>query len=439
MTRIKLTTLTAILLAALLPRLGLADELTDRAQSLIDQGKAPEAFTLLDPQEGARAGEVAFDLLLGIAAVDSGQHTRAVFALERVLAVQPNNARARAEIARAYLALGETTAAKQEFENVQKQGVPSEVSATIDRYLDAVDRIDSATRTTVRGYAEASLGYDNNINAATGKGSIAVPAFGGIPFTLASNSRAQSAWYGALGGGINIRSPINSDVALVGGASGLLRDNFDSRPFDSLNADAYAGVVLTRDKNVFSLNAQYNQYDQASDQYRTAAGFSGQWQYNLNSNNQFSLFTQYSNLRYQGQSVRNADRWVAGGAYAHAYRGGEVVFASAYWVNEKPHEGNVNWLGFDGTGIRLGGQMNLTPKIEFFALGSIEYRRYDDPDPSFLSTRRDTQYDMTIGLNYKPSRLWQVIPKFAWTQNDSNLDINKYHREAVSVTVRRAF
>ena len=165
----KRTTLMAILLAALLPRLALADELTDQAKALIDQGKAAEAFVLLEPQEGARAGEIPFDLLLGIAAIDAGQHTRAVFALERVLAVQPNNARARAEIARAYLALGETATAKQEFEAVQKQGVPAEVSATIDRYLDAVDRLDAVTRTTVRGYLEASLGYDSNIKETLNK------------------------------------------------------------------------------------------------------------------------------------------------------------------------------------------------------------------------------------------------------------------------------
>ncbi len=65
------------------------------------------AFALLDPLEIARAGESAFDYLLGIAALDSGHVTRAIFALERVLAVQPQNNLARAEIARAYLIAGE--------------------------------------------------------------------------------------------------------------------------------------------------------------------------------------------------------------------------------------------------------------------------------------------------------------------------------------------
>lgn len=98
----------ALLMLALLSQPVLADELSDRARLLIEQGQSKEAFQLLEPLEGARSGDPVFDLLFGIAAVDVGQNTRGVFALERVLALQPDNARARAEIGRAYLALEST-------------------------------------------------------------------------------------------------------------------------------------------------------------------------------------------------------------------------------------------------------------------------------------------------------------------------------------------
>ena len=140
-----------------------ADELLTQAQKLIDAGKARAAFVLLAPQEDARAGDPAFDTLLGIAAIDSGQHSRGVFALERALSVAPDNHRARAEIARAYLALGETDSAREELKTVREQDIPPEVMRNIDRYLDAVDRIDTATRTTVRGYLEGTLGHDRAI------------------------------------------------------------------------------------------------------------------------------------------------------------------------------------------------------------------------------------------------------------------------------------
>ena len=439
MTTSAFTKLAAVALIALLPRFALADELIDQAKTLLDQNKSAEAFALLDGQESVRAGEVSYDLLLGIAAVDSGQNTRAVFALERVLAMEPNNARARAEIARAYLAMGETTAARQEFESVQRQGVPEDVSATIDRFLDAVDRVDSVTRTTLRGYVEAGLGYDSNVNAATSKSTVAIPGFGGLPFTLDSDSRANDSWMSNLAGGVNLRTPINRDVAVVAGASAVQRSNFSAHQFDNLSADAYAGFVVSQDKNVFSLNAQFNQYLLDNHNYRTATGISGQWQYNLDSRNQLSTFVQYSDLHYPTQKVRDADRWVAGGAYAHGFRGGEVVYVSAYGVSEDPHESSVPWLGFDGFGVRVGGQMSLNAKAVLFAGAVVEYRHYDAEDPSFLSVRKDTQYDVVLGANYTLVRNWTVTPKLSLTDNDSNTDLNNYHREVASVTVRYDF
>lgn len=429
----------APLLLSLLPLMASADELTDQAQVLLDQGKAGQAFQLLDPVEGARAGDAHFDLLLGIAALDSGQTTRAVFALERVLAVEPNNARARAEIARAYLALGETDSARQEFETVQKQGVPPEVSANIDRFMDAVDRLDAVTRTTIRGYLEGALGYDTNVNAATSKSSIAIPVFGGLPFTLADNSVETGAWFASVGGGLNVRSPINNEVALVGGLSGVLRNNFGESDFDSLIGDVYAGVVVTQDRNVFSFNAQFNQYDLASDRYRTAAGVSGQWQYNMDASNQLSGYVQYSDLRYPTQSEQNAERWVAGGAMAHAFRSGELAFASAYWVNQRAQDGGASWLGFNGLGVRVGGQMNFYARTVLFAGGAIEYRPYDSADPIFLTTRKDTEYSVLIGARYTPARFWTVSPKVVWTFNDSNIELYEYRRAAAALTLRRDF
>lgn len=432
----------AVVLLSLLPQLVSADELTDRAKALLDQGKGGEAFRLLDPVEAARAGDVNFDLLFGIAALDAGQNTRSVFALERVLIVQPNNARARAEIARAYLALGETVTARQEFESVQKQGVPPEVSATIDRFLDAVDRLDTVSRPTLRGYLEGSAGYDTNVNVGPNKGTVAIPGFGNLPFTLSSSSKSNDAWYATMGGGLNLRTPVSSEVALVGGVSGVLRNNYGENnvnQFDSLVGDAYAGVVLTRDKNEFSLNAQFNQYELASDTYRTASGLSGQWQYKMDARNQLSAFAQYSDLRYQTQLIRNSERWLAGGAFAHAYRGGQVAFASAYLVNERPRDGTVPWLALDGVGVRIGGQIDYDAKTVLFANGSIEYRRYGAEDPTFLTTRKDTQYDFSLGANYTPVRNWKVTPRLSLTVNETNTELNKYHRGVVSMTVRRDF
>lgn len=204
------------LVAAPLPVL--ADGVTDQAKGLIEQGKGAEAYRMLDILESERAGDPVYDLLLGISALDAGQGTRAIFALERVLAVEPNNVRARAEIARAYMLVGETEAARAEFETTKKQGVPPEVAATIDKLVVAIDRMADASRTSIKGYIEGIIGHDSNANAAPSRSTVAVPVLGGLPFTLDSDSRTRSDWFGTLGGGISIRHPVSPGVVLLGGS-----------------------------------------------------------------------------------------------------------------------------------------------------------------------------------------------------------------------------
>ena len=100
-------------------------KLLQDAANLIKSGKSAEAYALLVPDQSKRAGDPDYDYLLGLAALDSGKPNEAIFALERVLAVKPNHLQARAEIARAYLAVGEKATAKQEFEAVQSQNPPA--------------------------------------------------------------------------------------------------------------------------------------------------------------------------------------------------------------------------------------------------------------------------------------------------------------------------
>lgn len=429
----------SVLISLVSAQLGYADTLTDQARILLDQGKAAEAYQLLEPVETARSGDVAFDLLFGVTAIDAGKLTRGVFALERVLAMEPNNALARAEIARAYLALGETKTARAEFETVQKQGVPPEVSAAIDRYLAAVERLDYATQTTVRGYLESAIGYDTNVNVGPNKSAVAIPSFGGLSLTLADDSKASGDWFDTFGGGFTVRRPVNEELALVGGMSGVLRHNLHKGQFDNVASDANLGAVLTRDKHTFSLTGQYSEFTLNDSLYRAATGATGQWQYAMSARDQVSAFGQYSDVRYPSQSIRNAERWVGGGAYAHVLQGGAVLFGSAYVVSEKERAGGVPYLGHTGYGARVGGQMNWDANTVLFANVSAESRRYGGVDPSFLTIREDLQGDFTVGVNYTPAKDWKLTPKVGYSINSSNIALNTYHRELASFTVRRDF
>ncbi len=71
----------AAVLLLLSQSVAFADAVTDRAKRLMQQKNAPAAYELLAPLESQRAGDPEYDYLLGIAALDSGQRERAIFAL----------------------------------------------------------------------------------------------------------------------------------------------------------------------------------------------------------------------------------------------------------------------------------------------------------------------------------------------------------------------
>lgn len=417
-----------------------ADAVTDNARALLDKGDASAAYALLEPLESERAGDLTYDFLLGLAAVEIGRNTNAVFALERVLAVDPNNARARAEIARAYAALGETKTARQEFETVKKQDVPPEVAATIDRLLSAIDRIEDEGRTVVHGYAEATVGHDSNVNSATGDRNLAVPLFGGALFTLNPAGVRKSDTFTTAGGGLNLRTPLGGEWALTGGLSGYKRMNTRQDIFDTGSADAFLGVVRTYGKELFSAALQYNQFWVDNDRYREAAGFTAQWQHNYNSRLQSSFYVQYSDLRYMTQEVRNADRFVFGTNFAHALRGFKtLIYGGAYVGEEATRKDGFENLGHVLFGARAGVQHEFHQDARLFANLGYEYRHYNGGDPFFLKTRADHQWNLGVGVAWTPAKNWRVTPQFQYTDARSNIAINRYRREVVSVTVRREF
>ncbi|HKB81885.1 MAG TPA: tetratricopeptide repeat protein [Burkholderiales bacterium] len=420
-----------------------ADDLLIQAKQQLDNGNAQEAYNLLVPLQSTRAGDPEFDFLLGSAALALGKNTEAVFALERVLAVDPNSAPARAQIARAYFNLKEIETAKREFENVKKQDVPPEVSATIDRFLDAIARVEQADRTVIHGFVEVGIGYDTNVNSATADSQVAVPAFGGLIFTLAPTATKLGDKFFSLGGGLNIQSPVSKQLVVFGGLAYQNKSNVNEDQFSTYSYDANLGLSYRWDRDTVTLVAQYNSFwvDNTrlySDAYRNASGVTGQWQHDFDSRNQISVYLQYSDLSYPVMEILDANRYIGGLGYAHAFgRGAVITYAGLYGGTEKQKADSAPQLGNDIYGARLGAQWNLNEKYSLFANGSAELRKYGGPDPFFLVDRRDKQYSASGGLIFVPKKNVRLTPQVSWTDNKSNIGINQFDRTIYQVIYRQ--
>lgn len=416
----------------------LADALTDRAKSLLQQRQHRQAYDLLLPQEAARAGDPEFDYLLGIAAIDSGEPERGVFALERVLAVQPNNHVARAEIARAYLALGERDSARREFETVKAQQIPPEVKASIDQYLSAIQ---AAEVTQLSGYVELGYGYDSNVNSATAGNQIAVPSLGGIVATLDPASTRNGDTFTQLAGALNLTHKIAREWALVGSLGGNAKWNTHEKLFNTLTLDATAGARWSSGQHAVTVAGQFQDFELQNDRYRETKGAIGQWQYSYDQRTQFTLYGQAADLHYPTQDIRDATRTVVGAAFGRIFSGEytPVVFISAYGGQEKEHADGVPHLGHELAGIRAGGQLRIG--LGWTAFGNVAYERreYGGPDPLFLVEREDNQVDFTAGLSYLLRPNTTVIAQYNYTDVDSNIQINSFTRNVGMISLRFNF
>jgi outer membrane protein len=416
----------------------LCDELTDRARQLLEQRRAREAYELLLPHESERAGNVEYDYLLGIAANDAGEAERAVFALERVLALEPQNHLARAEIARAYLVLGERDAARREFETVRGQPIPEAAKANIERFLAAIR---GAETTRVEGFVEFGFGYDTNVNSATSSSTIAVPGISSVAFVLDPLSRAREDAFAALSAGVNVTHKLTDAWALVGGASGLARLHQSENQFDQATLDASLAARWSHGRDAITVGGQLQSFQLDYARYRDITGLVAQWQHSYDEYRQVSLFGQHARLHYPTQGLRDADRDVLGVAYGRAFtvRYSPVVFVSAYAGRERELASDLPQLGYDLWGVRAGGQVALGKGWGVLVTAAYEQRDYGGVEPAFAETRKDHQTDLSAGVSYLLRAHTTVTAQLAYTDNRSTLPINRFDRTVAGISMRFTF
>lgn len=417
-----------------------ADALVREALTLTQTGQSAKAFAMLDAKEAERAGDPDFDTVLGIAANETGQFTRAIFALERVLAVQPQNARARAELGRALFAVGDNVAARRLLQETKGQGIPVEAAKTIDQFLQAIDRIDEAGRSSIKGYVEATLGHDSNANSGPTNPNVAVPVLGNIVVVLAPAGVETKSTFASIGGGLSGRYIMDPRWSLIGNATASARFNSGSADqFNNDQIDLSGGAAYRVERNEYSVVAQYGTYGVDGSRVRNQYGLVGEWTYRLDGFRQFTSYVQLTKLKYPQQTVRDANRNVIGGSYAHLFRDGMLAYGGVYFGEENEDAAGRPDLGHKLTGVRAGVQKPFSETLAAFVTLGYEHRKFGGPDPIFLVTRKDKQTNLNVGLSWVPAKSWRITPQIAFTSTSSNVVIADYDRTVVSVTARREF
>lgn len=384
-----------------------------------------------------RVGEPDYDMALGLAALDSGRFGEAILAFQRVLAVQPDNARAQAELARAYAMAGDVDTARAEFETVRGDpSIPDPVRNRIDGVVRQLDSAIAGGASEITGYFDVEGGYDSNINTATDAISITLPLFAFLgPATLNGAAREQDAGFYQIQGGLSGSTPLSRQTRLFGSVLGNWRDNIDSRFVDQASAVGTIGISHSlASGDVISLSGQGQRFWLGHNGYRTSVGGDIRYTKRLSGDRALSVSGQYFRLNYDRAPLQDAERFSGSITYAD-----KTIYGGIGGGKEETRRAGADQLSYAFANAQLGGEWQLGDKASLIAGASVEHRNYDSRDPLFLKGRKDTQYDASLGLRYRFTDAISLRPRVTYTRNDSNIGLYDYDRWTASVGARLSF
>jgi tetratricopeptide (TPR) repeat protein len=220
--------------------------LVESANQLQNSGQHQAAYELMLANEFDGAGDIDFDYLLGIAAIDSGHPDQAIFVLLRVLNQKPKHSGARMELGRAYYANGDLLDAKAQFDVILQQNPPAAAKALSEQYLTAIKTQLAANLSSLVQFIDFKAGYTTNANGATGnqqpfRGLAGVPA-AVQELSLDANSVEKSSMVLSLNTGLSYSEQFIPRWYAKAGAQVNLQVNPSAHFVDTHGVGGYASV-----------------------------------------------------------------------------------------------------------------------------------------------------------------------------------------------------
>jgi outer membrane protein len=432
-----------------------APEVLNRAQQQLAAGNPKQAYMLLIAEQDKFGGDVEFDYLLGVAALDSGKVDDAIIAFERVLTKTPKNAGAQLDLGRAYFTAGSFDLAEATFLVLRRSNPPPNAMLAINRYLDAINARKKKTARSITAWGETSLGYDTNLTGVPNDFSAAVASsFNLIGIDPTGNSIKRKAPYIGAAAGADIEQPLgrNWSALLTGELRG--RAYRKESDFNSLFGELRGGAGWTGGDHQLRLllgGSRFSQEAQAPGEPkptndRRGVSVSADYRLALAQNQQINFGLTGAQTRFPKNDIEDINSVVISGGWTKTFegRGAPIVQLSGFFGNDKA----VRKLADDAAdkskrigGLRAFAQYSLTEKLAIF--NSSGYTLRNDQSGFARATEvefgRDKLFDTTLGVNWRFKPSCNMRAQWFFSKNASNIAIYDYTRSEISSNIRCSF
>lgn len=409
----------------------------DDLRRQVETSQFPQAWATVqaNPQ---LVGDVHFDFLYGVTAINVGRVAEGLLALERHLAAVPANDRARLELARGYFLLGEYARARAEFEFVLRYNPPAGVRTTIAGFLQAMQQREQAgRRSSARFYAEASGGKDTNVNGGTFRDEVPM-AFGTMNLLEGTSRRVGDTFKQlALGGQSQLQ--VSPRLGVFAGYDLSLRANNHADEFDIGFASLNAGFTQLGGGALWRLSLSANEIQVGHHRYRSTLQLVGDATFNLGQDNTLTPFVQVGEQRHAvADEARNARLSTLGGQFTANFSqwpGQPQLALRLFHTVEQNLRGRRDFSR-DHTGLRITAAMNPLPPLRLNVAVSAETQRYGAEDPVFGSLRKDDTLTLESGATWNFDARWSLRAEGFWTRVRSNQDLYDQDRKVAALKLR---
>lgn len=396
----------------------------DELHALVDANDTA-AWDMAQRMEPDHAGDPEFDFWYGLAAKAAGNKQKAIFAFERVVISQPQNGRAKLELADAHAAYGNTREAKRLFREVLATTPPEPVQQRIRTYLGAIDAADSKQKTRVSSFITLGGGYDSNVNSAP---ALADHEVGPLTFTLTSASLETDAGFVDVLAGVDVVNPVNQRTLRFLNASVQRRDNneiFSGGNFDYSQATLSGGWMLRRGAATWRLplTVQGLWVESASgpgavindDRFVFSAG--AEYNKPLSARTAVTWFGQAGTMHYPSEEDRDADILYVGGAWIWQSASSPLRLTTTGRLGTEPADEDFN--SRDYLALRLNARWALSATRSVYGALGVQQSMYQGDHPVLTYEREDTLVDASLGWQWQVDSDWNLNVDLSFADNNS--------------------
>ena len=422
-------------MAATATQKGAIEQAKTEAATLLQQGKATEAYELYSSLLREAPEDDAINLGLARAALVASRPNQALMAYLRMLEKHPNEAVLHKEIAQAYMALGDREKAEQHLTRDPKLSAQETDSA-----LNALDK--RYERFQVHGTVRSGAVYDTNANQGPASNTMTLGLWQNVRIEGAEAKESFGAYLGTQLD-IGYRLEQAGPWWLVADVQTYARGNANNDLANNYNRHWQWGRVAVgarhlTNRNLFDIRLKGEVFDYEFNQHVLAAGPELMYVHAVRPDVQLVSRGGVELRDYSGNRQRNGPYWNVG-QYGRVFFGKdnhEFMLGGRY-AGSSVTQNNFSYNGWEGMArftFKLPYKLELVPQVTY----GEDY--YKGPATTLETEKRqDERWRTSLGLNWRFAENWCVETSWQYTDNKSNSQLNQYDQHLFSSGIAWSF